>query len=60
VVRALTTTRLRNTPIGPVALDRRGEPTVTHAFVVRAQRGGAPARVDGIEGGVVERLITLS
>jgi hypothetical protein len=59
VVRALAGTRLPSTPIGPVTLDRRGEPTVSRAFVVRAQHGGAPVHVDGIEGGVVERLITL-
>ena len=60
VATALATTRLAASPIGPLTLDGSGEPTVTQATVVRAERGGAPTRVDGIEGGVVERVITLA
>ena len=42
VASALATTRLAASPIGPLTLDRRGEPTLTHFTVIRAERGGAP------------------
>jgi branched-chain amino acid transport system substrate-binding protein len=58
VARALQTTKLSDSPIGPVALDRRGEPHPVHVTVVRAERGGAPNYVDGLEGSVVEDVIT--
>ena len=59
VANALATTRLAAGPIGPIALDRQGDPTVTHATVIRAEHGGAPFYIDGIEGGEIERVITL-
>jgi branched-chain amino acid transport system substrate-binding protein len=58
VARALASTRLHASPIGPIELDRRGEPTTGHIMLVRAERGGAPAYVDGVEGGVIERMLT--
>ena len=59
VASALATSRLAASPIGPITLDRRGDPTLAHVTVIRAQRGGAPNYVDGVEGGVIERVITL-
>ena len=37
VASALSTTRLAASPIGPITLDRRGDPTVTHVTVIRAR-----------------------
>jgi YVTN family beta-propeller protein len=59
VSRALATTRLGDSVIGPLALDRNGEPTSNPITVLRAVRGGGDlTRFDSTEGGVAEEVIT--
>jgi ABC-type branched-subunit amino acid transport system substrate-binding protein len=59
VSRALATTRLGDSVIGPLALDRNGEPTSNPITVLRAVRGGGDrTRFDSGEGSAVEDVIT--
>jgi ABC-type branched-subunit amino acid transport system substrate-binding protein len=58
VVSALGTTHLATSAIGPITLDRRGEPTVATASLVRIERGGA-TDVDSVEGAAPVRAISL-
>jgi YVTN family beta-propeller protein len=58
VARALATTRLADSPLGPLALDRRGEPVSNPISVVRAERGGGEPVDLSLDGSVTEQVIT--
>lgn len=59
VTRMLATTRLVDGVLGPLALEPNGEPVANHIAIVRAQRGGGDTEdIEGLEGGVVEDVIT--
>jgi ABC-type branched-subunit amino acid transport system substrate-binding protein len=59
VSRALATTRLADSPFGPLALDRHGELTTNPITVLRAVSGGGdPTSFQSVEGSVVEEVIT--
>jgi YVTN family beta-propeller protein len=58
VTRALANTRLADSPLGPLALDRHGEPTSNPIAVVRAVRGGGDPVDFSLEGSVTEEIIT--
>jgi ABC-type branched-subunit amino acid transport system substrate-binding protein/outer membrane protein assembly factor BamB len=58
VTRALATTRLADSPLGPLALDRRGELTANPIMVLRAVRGSSDPVDFSLEGGVTEDVIT--
>jgi ABC-type branched-subunit amino acid transport system substrate-binding protein len=58
VTRALSETRLPGSVIGPLTLDRNGEPTTQPITVVRVKRGGNALETFGLEGGEVEGVIT--
>ena len=59
VTRALAATKLDDSPLGPLALDRNGELTSSPVTVVRVERGGGdPNQILGVDGGVTEDVIT--
>jgi YVTN family beta-propeller protein len=59
VSRALANTRLADSPLGPLALDRRGEPVSNPITVLRAVRGGGDqTEFTSTEGAVTEDVIT--
>jgi ABC-type branched-subunit amino acid transport system substrate-binding protein len=59
VTRALTTARLADSTLGPIALDRHGEPTTQPITVVRAQHGGGNAlETFGLDGTETVEVIT--
>ena len=58
VTRALATTRLADSPLGPLALDRRGELTSNPIMVLRAVRPSRRLVDFSLEGSVVEDVIT--
>ena len=58
VARSLATTRLADSPLGPLALDRRGEPVSNPISVVRAERGGGEPVDLSLDGSVTEEVIT--
>ena len=59
VTQALSTTRLPDSTLGPLALDRRGEPTTQPITVVRALRGGGdPRETIGLTGTEIVEVIT--
>jgi YVTN family beta-propeller protein len=58
VTRALATTRLADSPLGPLALDRRGELTSNPIKVLRAGHGSRDPVDFSLEGGVTEEIIT--
>jgi YVTN family beta-propeller protein len=58
VTRALAKTRLADSALGPLALDRHGEPTSNPITVVRAVRGGGDPVDFSLEGSVTEEIIT--
>jgi ABC-type branched-subunit amino acid transport system substrate-binding protein len=57
ISRALAVTHLSRTPLGPVDFTAHGELRTAQVTVVRAEKGGAPVLVDGLDGGVVEEVI---
>ena len=59
VVSALGATHLATSPIGPITLDARGEPTIATASMVRAEHAGGAYEVDNVDGSTLEREITL-
>ena len=58
VTRALATTRLADSPLGPLALDRRGELTSNPIMVLRAVRPSRRLVDFSLEGSVTEDVIT--
>jgi DNA-binding SARP family transcriptional activator/ABC-type branched-subunit amino acid transport system substrate-binding protein len=58
VARALARTRLADSPLGPLALDRRGEPVSNPISVVRAERGGGDPIDLSLDGSVTVDVIT--
>ncbi len=56
---ALATTHLASSAIGPITLDRRGEPTIATASLMRVERRDVATYLDSIEGATVLRAITL-
>jgi DNA-binding SARP family transcriptional activator/ABC-type branched-subunit amino acid transport system substrate-binding protein len=63
VSRALTATRLPDTPVGPIAFTHRGEPRRNEVAFARASRdlsGSIPFVYNDVTGGVVERVIAPS
>ena len=59
VVSALGTTHLATSAIGPITLDRRGEPTLATASLVRVEHAGVATDIASVDGATVERAITL-
>ena len=59
VTRALATTRLADSTLGPLTLDRHGEPTTHPITVVRVERGGGSSEETfGLDGAKAEEVIT--
>jgi len=58
VARALATTRLADSPLGPLTLDRRGELVSNPVSVVRAERSGGEPVDLSLDGSVTEDVIT--
>jgi YVTN family beta-propeller protein len=57
VTRALAGMRLADGPLGPVALDSRGELVSNPIAVVRPERGGGPDDVLGLDGSITEEIL---
>jgi YVTN family beta-propeller protein len=57
VARALATTRLKDSPLGPVSLGHDGELTASPVSVVRAERGGGDTDILSLDGGEVVDVI---
>ena len=58
IARALTTVDLPDSPLGPLRLERNGEPATNPIGVVRADHGGEPDDGVATAGGVVVDVIT--
>jgi branched-chain amino acid transport system substrate-binding protein len=62
VSRRLTSTRLPDSPIGPVAFDQRGEPRVAVMSIARAERdlsASVPYVYNDVSGGRIVRVLTV-
>ena len=62
VSRLLTATRLRDSAIGPVSFDRRGEPSEAILPIVRAERdlsGSVPLIYNDVSGGRIAAVLRV-
>jgi branched-chain amino acid transport system substrate-binding protein len=60
VLEELFATRVRGGLLGSFAFDANGDITESPVTILRVARGGGPSRTDGIEGGVVDRVVRPS
>ncbi len=62
ISRLLTATRLRDSPIGPVSFDRRGEPSEARIAIARAEQrpgGSVPLVYSDVSGGRIVAVLTV-